>query len=119
MNLTHPLEALRHHVTGAIERGEAEAVTEVTASATHYVPVERKALPASDPLRWFIVEVETADPVAAMTEASRQVREDMRLKGATIWAAVRDIPSFAYMQMLRESMGKASKRGAKSIPGYC
>lgn len=39
MNLTHPLEALRHHVTGAIERGEAEAVTEVTARATHNAPL--------------------------------------------------------------------------------
>lgn len=87
--------------------------------ASYFVPVERKALPASDPMRWFIVEVETTDPVTAMMEASRQVRDVMRLKGATIWAAVRDIPSFSYMQELRESMGKASKRGQRSIPGYC
>lgn len=86
--------------------------------ASYFVPVERKALPASDPMRWFIVEVETTDPATAMMEASRQVRDVMRLKGATIWAAVRDIPSFSYMQELRESMGKTSKRGQRSIPGY-
>lgn len=87
--------------------------------ATFYVPVERKALPASNPHRWFILEMDTPDPVTAMAEASRQVRDVMRLKGATIWAAVRDIPSFSYMQELRESMGKASKRGQRTIPGYC
>ena len=86
--------------------------------ASFFVLVERKALPASDPMRWFIVEVETTDPVSAMMEASRQVRDVMRLKGATIWAAVRDIPTFAYMQELRDSMGRASKRGQRSIPGY-
>lgn len=86
--------------------------------ATFYVPVERKALPASDPMRWFILTMDTPDPVTAMTEASRQVRDVMRLKGATIWAAVRDIPTFAHMQELRESMGRASKRGQRSIPGY-
>ena len=87
--------------------------------ATFYVPVERKALPATDLSRWFILVMDTPDPVTAMAEASRQVREELRLKGVAIWAAVRDIPDFAYMQMLRESMGKASKRGQKSIPGYC
>lgn len=86
--------------------------------ASYFVPVERKALPATNPLRWFIIEVETTDPVTAMTEASRQVRDVMQLKGATIWAAVRDIPSFGYMQELRESMGRASRRGQRSIPGY-
>lgn len=87
--------------------------------ATFFVPVERKALAASDPQRWFILVMDTPDPITAMTEASRQVRDVMRLKGATIWAAVRDCPSFTYMQELRESMGKASKRGQRTIPGYC
>jgi hypothetical protein len=27
--MTHPLERLRYHVSGAIERGEAEAITEI------------------------------------------------------------------------------------------
>ena len=86
---------------------------------TFYVPVERKALPANDPRRWFVLVMDTPDPITAMTEASRQVREEMRLRGVAIWAAVRDCPTFAYMQELRESMGKASKRGERSIPGYC
>jgi hypothetical protein len=30
-----PLERLRHHVTGAIERGEAEPVVEIATPATH------------------------------------------------------------------------------------
>lgn len=30
MNSNHPLERLRHHVSGAIERGEKEAIVEVT-----------------------------------------------------------------------------------------
>lgn len=85
--------------------------------ATFFVPVERKTLPATNPNRWFILELDTPDPVSAMTEASRQVRDDMRLKGVAIWAAVRDIPSFTYMQELRDSMGRASKR--RNVPGYC
>jgi len=30
--MSTPLETLRHHVTGAIERGEAEAITQITAA---------------------------------------------------------------------------------------
>lgn len=66
-------------------------------------------MPEVSPQQW---DQYVANPVL-------QVRDVMRLKGATIWAAVRDIPSFSYMQELRESMGKASKRGQRTIPGYC
>ena len=95
--------------------------------ATFFVPVERKTLPATNPNRWFILELDTPDPVSAIAEASRQVREDMRLKGVVIWAAVRDIPPFEHLQELRESMDacRHARGGRKlgpigsSIPGYC
>lgn len=32
--MTHPLDVLRYHVTGAIERGEGEAITGVPATST-------------------------------------------------------------------------------------
>ena len=32
-----PLDRLRHHVTGAIERGEAEAIVEVTTKHYNYI----------------------------------------------------------------------------------
>lgn len=86
--------------------------------ATFYVPVERKALPASDPMRWFFLEVEATCPAIAQVSASRIVLETMRLRGAVIWAAVRDCPSFEYMQQLRYAFGLSSQRGRRSIPGY-
>jgi len=86
---------------------------------TFYVPVERKALPATDPLRWFILEVEASCPATAQVSASRIVLETMHLRGAVIWAAVRDIPPFAHMQELRYSFGLSSLRGRREIPGYC
>lgn len=87
-------------------------------ASTYYVPVERKSFAADHPMRWFHLVIETNSPVTAIAEASRIVREDMRIKGATIWAAVTDIPSFAYMQELRESYGRTSRKGSKVIAGY-
>lgn len=94
--------------------------------ATFFVPVERKTLPATNLNRWFILELDTPDPVSAIAEASRQVREDMRLKGVAIWAAVQDCPTFSHMAQLRESMDACRfarggrKRGpiGSTIPGY-
>lgn len=90
---------------------------------TYYIPIERKALPASDPLRWFILPIDAADPILAMDQASTTVREDMRLKNVAIWAAVRDCPSMGYMQEVRESMdacryGRAPRAKNNRIPGY-
>lgn len=87
-------------------------------AATFYVPVERKSLPASDPLRWMILPIETTTPTDAMRHATTIAVEEMGLKNTAIWAAVRDIPSFTYLQELRDSMGRYSKRGAKKIAGY-
>lgn len=86
--------------------------------ATFYVPIERKALPASDPKRWFFLAEEAPDPVTAIAQASTTARDVMRLKGVAVWAAVRDIPSFEHMQELRDALGKASRKGAKVVAGY-
>ena len=90
-----------------------------------YVSIERRKLPASDPLRWFIVAIDDApDPIEAIVQATRYVQEDMRLKHVLVWAAVRDCPSLGYMQELRESMDacRYSRRArgpiGSSIPGY-
>ena len=93
---------------------------------TFYIPVERKALPASDPLRWFMIEVDAPAASVALAEAEGQVSA-MRLRNTVIWAAVRDCPPFAHMQEMREAMDvcRYARGGRKqgpigsSIPGYC
>lgn len=87
-------------------------------ASTYYVPVERKSFAADSPLRWFHLVVETDSPVAAIIEATRIVRDDMKLRNTAVWAAVRDIPSFTYMQELRESYGRTSRKGSKVVAGY-
>lgn len=87
---------------------------------TYYVPVERKSLPASDPMRWVIIVAECITPVEAMAQARDAIRE-MRLGRWVLWAAVRDIPSFQHMQRLRECMDAckyANSRRGNAIPGY-
>lgn len=86
--------------------------------AQFYVPVERKALPASDMKRWLILPIEAADPVTAIAEASTTARDVMRLKNVAVWAAVRDIPSFEHMQELRDALGRTSRKGSKVVAGY-
>lgn len=73
---------------------------------TYFVPIERKALAACDPRRWFIVTVECATPVEAMAQA-KQAIIDMRLGQWVLWAAVRQCPSFRDMQRLRDGMDAA------------
>lgn len=102
---------------------------------TFYVPIENRSLPADDPTRWHILVVEETSPVdatmGAMTYSrtlprSIVVTPDGRRKQAsyTVWAAVRDIPSFAYMQSLRDnfdalkSVRLRHKRSERRIPGY-
>lgn len=79
---------------------------------TYYVPIERADLPQTNPLRWFILAIETDNPVDAMREASITARDTMGLKPAGIWAAVRDIPSFEYMASLRCEFD-AARRGRR------
>lgn len=89
---------------------------------TFYVPVERTTIPNSDPKRWLFLVVEAVGPVEAILQATSIARSTMRLKGVTIWAAVRDCPTFEYMQELRESFGRASRNRAgqmgRKVPGY-
>ncbi len=46
-NISAPLSALRHHVTGAIERGEAEAIVEKPVAP--YIPTDRELYAAALP----------------------------------------------------------------------
>ena len=102
---------------------------------TFYVPIENRSLPADDPTRWHILVVEETSPVDAMMMAvaysgmlprSIVIAPDGMRKRAsyTVWAAVRDIPTFAYMQELRDGMDALEgvrmrhKRSEKRIPGY-
>lgn len=80
---------------------------------TYFVPVERTALPAADPKRWLILPVEAIGPFNAIRQAERIV-SDLHLKGAAIWAAVRDCPTFASMQALREDMDASRVRVPRS-----
>lgn len=43
MNFNHPLDALKYHVSGVIERGEGEAITEI-----RHVPVTIKTYSLED-----------------------------------------------------------------------
>lgn len=80
------------------------------------VPVERRNLPSTNPLRWLILTVEASGPVEAIRKATHIARVEMRIAGATIWAAVSDIPSFEYMQELRDEMDaiKAGRMARKA-----
>jgi hypothetical protein len=92
--------------------------------ATYSVPVERTQLDRDDPNRWLILPVDTCDPVEALRKATHTARHVFRLTGISIWAAVRDIPSFAYMQELRDSKDALKgvrlrhRRSERRIPGY-
>lgn len=80
---------------------------------TYFVPVERVALPATDPKRWLILPVTAIGPFQALKQAEHAV-DQMRLHGVAIWAAVRDCPSFIEMQQLRESMDASRERIPRS-----
>lgn len=99
--------------------------------ATFYVPIENVSLPGDDPTRWHMLVVEETSPVDAMmlgaAYANALPREASRgtpRARYTVWAAVRDMPTFAYMQELRDSMSDLKgvrmryKRGDRRIPGY-
>lgn len=78
INLSPPLAALRHHVTGAIERGEAEAITEVREEPM----IERLA----EALAVLLGECDTSDgfdpnlegPEHDASEAARKLLEEYR-----------------------------------------
>jgi hypothetical protein len=55
-----PLERLRHHVTGAIERGEAEAITEVRAAP----PYDFAVLDNAEKPRSIVYHLDTGAEVA-------------------------------------------------------
>lgn len=76
---------------------------------TYFVPVERRALPASDLKRWLILPVTAVGPFQAMRQAERVV-DQLKLHGVAIWAAVKDCPSFIDMQLLREDMDASRER---------
>jgi hypothetical protein len=92
---------------------------------TFYVPVEQTRLPAGAPGRWTILIVEAVGPVEAIQQARREV-DAMHIRGWSVWAAVRDIPSFEYMQELRDSKDASTRRRKQGryvvedgfIPGY-
>lgn len=92
--------------------------------AQYFVPIERGNLPACDPHRWLILPVEAPNATAARIEACNTAEAIIRRPfRATIWAAVRDIPSFEHMQELREcydaSMGRNRVRKAEMrVAGY-
>ena len=70
---------------------------------TYFVPIERRALPADNPLRWTILVLDTVDAPTALLAANLYVRS-LPVRGWTVWAAVRDCPTFGHMQELRNSM---------------
>lgn len=91
-------------------------------ATTFYVPIERRNLPADSKLRWTILVVDAPDPVTAAHEA-RRTCDDLPVKGWVVWAAVRDCPTFAHMQELRDSMdacrySRRAKANHNRIPGY-
>ncbi len=95
------------------------SVVERSEAVTYYVPVENRKAPAGSPQRWFFLMVDTTSPQGAMLEAMRIVDEELKLtKSTVVWAAVRDCPTFEYMQQLRDAFGKYSKAGTKRVPGY-
>ena len=104
-------------------------------TTTFYVPIENRSLPAGNLSRWHILVVEATSVEAAMEHAENYVATLPRtvFTGASgravrarhaLWAAVRDIPSFAYMQSLRDnfdalrSVRLRHKRSDRRIPGY-
>lgn len=88
---------------------------------TFFVPVERKALPATDPKRWMMLPVTAVGPFQAIRHAEVIAKAILPGGGFAVWAAVRDCPTFSYMQALRESrdaaFGSRSKRPL-SVAGY-
>jgi hypothetical protein len=86
---------------------------------TYYVPIERNALPACDPKRWFLLSVEAKSAPCAITQATRIASQTMRLKprDTTVWAASRTIPCFASLQLLRDEFDSVFQRkAAKAAP---
>lgn len=69
---------------------------------TYFVPIENKRAPL--PLRWFFHVVEATSPVEAMADASRTWLG--RGRNVAVWAALRDCPTPAQMQELREDMDR-------------
>lgn len=70
---THPLDALRHHVTGAIERGEAEAITEVTTQQQQHTPGPWTAshLSDSDGPYYYVTSETASTSVAELPPGKR------------------------------------------------
>ena len=85
----------------------------------YYVPIERRRAPADDLARWTILVFDTLDASDAQMCAVAFL-DTLPTKGWVVWAAVRDCPSFPYMQSLREAMDASRKRHKlhQTIPGY-
>lgn len=87
--------------------------------ATFYCPIELTRADVKAAGRFFFIEVETDCPMKAL-QMQREIAIEMfgGTAGYARWVPVRDLPTFEYMQELREAFGRKSRRGAKSIPGY-
>ena len=100
-----PLEALRHHVSGAIQRGEAEAIVEQrNGQASDHAPYAEhlKSVPLNDALWWFIENVNEEDPhrndyffalrERVRSEGTTAPRLGIRLEGGVIQSTFSDAP---------------------------
>lgn len=85
--------------------------------ATFYCPIELTRSSVKAAGRFFFLEVEAN---GAMEALAMQRETAAAMFGGTAgyarWAPVRDLPTFEYMQELREAFGK--RRRKLTIPGY-
>ena len=72
-----------------------------------YVPIERKALPQSDPKRWMILPVDCQGEIEARSIATRSAGAILQRDDFTVWAALTVLPDFGWLARLRTEYDRA------------
>lgn len=79
-----------------------------------FIPVERTALPTSDPKRWMMLDISCSGEIEARTLAQRQADAILPHEDVCVWAALTVLPSFDWLAAQRAGFDR-TKAGQQRL----